>query len=429
MGCSDIGDVQDTSKKSSTKQETEKDNTDINNIKEEKPKTDDKTDEVISEPIKPKPIEPEKPYKNPFQPSTEIDPNTPKYIEPIPEKKEYLNGRELKILPNIISTDLKLTKNIYWQISGNVKVKTGVKFEIEAGTEIFGADASSKIEFQNSSKLIAIGKKNLPIIFTSKNHILGKESTSGEWGGISLVNNDGSILKYIQILYSGHNQPALKLENMNYSNIFEFIEIAFSNSDGVQISGGEINLRNSIILGANGDGLSVKNGWKGKFQNIYIHQFNGIFGEMSSGLEVGSDVKTTITNLTINSDSEKVGAGIFIRENAEIHLINSIISGKRAGVCIKAKSISENHKFEYNILNCQNGGFEKVKLDKSINTILSENTSLEILSKKVEPINPYSINGWFDEYSNLYIGSFDFTLVRKWSDGWTFGMEEIFNGK
>ena len=423
VGCSDVGEVQDTSSK--TENISDKNITDDKKVDE----NEQKNNENQEDKKEPQVQQPEKPYKNPFQPSTEIDPNTPKYIEPVPEKKEYLNGKELKTLPNIVSTDIKLTKNIYWQISETVKIESGVRVSIEAGTEIFGKNSNSKIEFQQGSQLLAIGKKDSPIIFTSKNDILGKESNGGEWGGIALKNIDNSIMKYVQIRFSGYNQPSLKLENLNYSNIFEFVEIAFSNSDGVQISGGEINLRNIVILGANGDGLAVTNGWNGKVQNIYIHQFSGTFGERSSGLEIGSNTVSIITNLTINSDSEKVGAGIYIRDKADFQLSNSIISGKRAGVCVKSQELSDKHYFEFNVLNCQNGSLEKVKLDKEINILLSKNISLKNLAKKVEPKNPYLIDSWFDEYSQFYIGSFNFNYIRKWSDGWTFGMEEIFDEK
>jgi len=429
VGCSDVGNVKDTSK--TPPQESNDTIEKIEKIDETIKKDDSKDivdEKIVIEKDKNQTIQtPEKPYKNPFQPNTEIDPNIPKYIEPALPQKEYLNEKELKTLPTNISQDMKLTKNIYWKVKGNVKVESGVKIEIEAGTEIFFTGSTSNIIFSEGSQLIAMGKKNSPIIFTSENDILGNEAKAGEWGGLDFRGGQLTF-KYIQIRYGGYNRASLKLENIQYSSILEFIEIYISHNDGIKIVGGEVNLRNSIILGANGDSLSVKN-WSGNIQNLYIHQFNGVFGETSSGLEIGSGTDTTITNLTINSDSEKAGAGIYIREKSNVNIINSIISGKRAGVSIKSQEISDTHFFQANVLNSTNGNLENIKLDKTENILLSENTALDILAKKIEPINPYSINNWFDEYSQLYIGAINFNINRKWSDDWSFGMEESLDEK
>jgi len=435
-GCSDIGDVGNTSSpKAKSEPKLEKEN---NISSEPQTKIDEEPEKVDSPKEKPNiEIEDTKkdefvfqsnnPYKNFFQPTTEKDPDAPIYIEP---KKEYINGKELKTLSGDIQQNLILTKNIYWKISGNVKIKDGYLLSIESGTTIFGENQNSILTFEKGSQLIAIGKKREPIIFTSQNDILNLEPKGGDWVGLQLSETYSSILKYVQIRYSGHNKASLQLENIKFDTVLEFLEIYYSNNDGIQLNGGDVNLRNILILGADGDSLSLKNSWKGKVQNIYIHQFNDSFGDKSSGLEVSSDIKNIIlTNLIIVSDKKDVGAGIYLKKNSSVQIINSIITGKRTAVCLKSEELSTDHIFRSNVLSCQNGNLERLKLDRLENSLLSETSSLKILSTKVEPINSYSLDNWFDDYPQLYIGAFNFNSTKKWSDIWSIGMEDIFNEK
>ena len=428
-GCSDVGDVKDSSSapKDIEKNITETNTTDLNEsikeIDENKTVEDEKNSTKIV-------FQHNEPYTNQFQPSGDTDPDAPIYIPPVEPEKEYLNGKELKILSGDIKQDKLLSKTYYWKISGEVRVLDGSRLSIEEGTTLFGEDKNSILSFEDGSELIALGKKSEPIIFTSEFDILDGNPKAGDWGGIVLNSSQTSILKYAQIRYAGYNRPALKLENMGFESILEFVQIYISHSDGIELNGGKLNLRNIIILGANGDSLSLKNSWNGNLQNIYIHQFEDIFGERSSGLEIASDIKDSIiTNITILSDVSDVGAGIYLRGESEIQIVNSIITGKRSSVCLKAELLSTKHIFESNVLgNCSDGHLLKIKLDSNLNYLTSENRTLKEFSKKVEPINPASF-GRFDDYPELYIGSFNFNLDKKWSDSWSIGMEDILGEK
>ena len=64
--------------------------------------------------------------------------------------------------------------------------------------------------FSNGAKIIAVGSKTKPIIFSSLADIYLKDGNSGDWGGISIINSEDSILKYSLIKYAGYNRSAIK---------------------------------------------------------------------------------------------------------------------------------------------------------------------------------------------------------------------------
>lgn len=432
ISCSDVGNVSNSSEPEKNIADLDDNNStellednmsnigkiEDNNTDIEKPVVSDKNESEIIE-------KDTKPYVNPFQPNTDIDPNAPKYIKPVEPEKIYIGEKEVKTLSGIIDTDLVLSKTFYWQIRDKVEIKS--QLSIEAGTTIFAENSQSKIIFLSGSTLLAIGSKIEPIIFTSKADIENKNPQYGNWGGIELIQTENSILKYVQIRFSGYNQPSLELENLKSNNILEYIQIYISNGNGISIKGGDINIRNSLIIGANGDSISLEDNWAGNIQNLYIHQLSGLFSDKSSGIEVDKSVENVmLSNITIVSNSDEVGAGIYLRDGGDIKIINSIILGKRAGSCIKAEILSDKHNFESNILgNCSDGHLQNIKIDTDLNFLTSEVISLNNLYKKIEPINPYSINSWFDDYPELYIGSFNYNSSRKWSDIWSVGMEDL----
>jgi len=274
---------------------------------------------------------------------------------------------------------------------------------------------------------LAIGNVNEPIIFTTRKDIETGEDVSGSWRGIEFNNIDSSILKYVQVRYAGYNYPAVKFKNCNFSNVVEFFEVYLANYDGIEIYDGDINLRNSIIFGANGDGLLLKN-WSGKAQNIFIVQIDDSFGENSSGIEISKVDNAILSNITIFSQARNVGSGINIKNNSNFILLNSIITGERSDVILKADSVSEENVFISNIINGYSENYLiNIKLDKTLNLLTSDKVNLETLAKnnKIQPVNPYSYNSWFDNYPVLYFGAVNYNSKNLWFENWSIGMEKI----
>ncbi len=430
IGCSDNS-VSDTSSEDKTSSdkidkvseiENTKENISANNFQDEK--LEENTNQQITE--NNKEIIPEKPYSNPFQPiaNPEPDPNTPRYIEP--EKNiEKING--IEVLEVQGDKDQYLSKKYLWKLPDNLIVKSGVKIEIEAGTKLFVESKNAKITFEEYSQILAIGNINEPIIFTTRKDIETGKDVPGSWRGIEFNNIDNSILKYVQIRYAGYNYPAVKFKNCNFSNVVEFFEVYLANYDGIEIYDGNINLRNSIIFGANGDGLLLKN-WSGKAQNIFIVQIDDNFGEKSSGIEISKINNAILSNITIFSQARNVGSGINIKNHSNFILLNSIIAGERSDVILRADSVSEENVFISNIINGYSENYLiNIKLDKTLNLLISDKVNLETLAKsdKIQPVNPYSYDSWFDNYPVLYFGAVNYNSKNLWFENWSIGMEKI----
>ena len=428
--CSDMGDLKDREKNSDTQQSEQQQNDNNLSIEDNH---NQQTEENKTKPISQQPqqnsdnqpIQKEKPYINPFQPDTTLDPNIPKYIPP-KINKEYINGIEVKTLLNKIETDTQLSNRYLWKIDGQVEIASGVKLKIEAGTIIFAKSSTSSIIFKSQSSLIAIGTKYQPIIFTTQEDLEKNSSRAGQWKGIELQSTSNSVLKYIQIRYSGNGQPSLKLKNERYSTVLEFIEIYLSAYDGLQISGGDVNIRNSAFIGVAGDSISLQGKWRGKMQNIYIEQSDNRFKDKSSGIDIFNIEEGIFANITIKSLTRDVGAGIYIRNGLNIELYNSIVTGERKASCIESNSNinNNNYKLESNVIGgCVGGSHKNINLDSSLNYISINNIDWNKAEKTI-PINLYSIDDWFDEYRQNYIGAYNQSNPKPWWKYWTIGVEK-----
>jgi hypothetical protein len=59
--------------------------------------------------------------------------------------------------------------------------------------------------------------------------------------------------------------------------------------------------------------------------------------------------------------------------------------------------------------------------------LISDKVNLETLAKsdKIQPVNPYSYDSWFDNYPVLYFGAVNYNSKSLWFENWSIGMEKI----
>jgi|GEM_PF-2071056 len=367
------------------------------------------------------------PYKNPLQPPTEANSSLEKYIELVTPQIHTLNGKIVKTLSGEITNDFTISSQYLWKISGEVKI-IGSSISIEEGTILYAIDKNSSLIFSNGAKIIAIGSKTKPIIFSSLADIYLKDGNSGDWGGISIINSEDSILKYSLIKYAGYNRSAIKIESSNETNIIENIEIYRSFNDGIELSSSSINLRNIAFVQIKGDSLVLKNGSTNKAQNLLVVQGDEVSIE-SSAVQIDFGSNFIATNIEILSKNKSAGSGIYSK-GGSIHLINSIITGERTGSCIQWETVgglSGKANFQSNSFGNCSGGFISPANSLSSSNIndLSNifHSGGDDLRNNSAVINPYSIDNWFDEYNNLYMGSY--IENKTWFKNWTIGLEDL----
>ena len=199
---------------------------------------------------------------------------------------------------------------------------------IEAGVRIFASGGSDYLLVNRGSQLFAEGTATTPIVFTSRQNVEGTttESSQGQWGGIVLAgrapqancqltapvtctgtvegtsaffggntaaDNSGRV-RYVQIKFSGfeistgNELQGLTMAGVGSGTTVEFVQIHNSSDDGIEIFGGNVNLRRIVITGADDDGLDTDTGLRGGAQFGIVTQRPAGSTSRSAGFEFSS---------------------------------------------------------------------------------------------------------------------------------------------
>ncbi|MCZ8320817.1 MAG: hypothetical protein O9296_04430 [Novosphingobium sp.] len=296
-------------------------------------------------------------------------------------------------LPNRINRSIQLTKvpGLLYQLPGRVDVgtdggatasaaDTNVVLTIDPGVIVFGGTGVSWLHVNRGNRINAAGTATNPIIFTSRDNVLGlnTESSSGQWGGIVLsgrapttdctiapaatpgsaqcerqtegavdpaiygganpADNSGTM-RYVQIRYSGYvlsgnsELQSLTLQSVGTGTTLSHIQSVNSSDDGIEIFGGRVNMKNLIVAGAEDDAIDTDTGTKTNIQYAIAIQRQGIGNGL---IEADSDnsadgntprQNTKISNFTfihggVSGDTQ---ASILLRGGTDYSLGNGVM--------------------------------------------------------------------------------------------------------
>jgi len=253
---------------------------------------------------------------------------------------------------------------------------------IQPGVIIYGNSGTSWLAVNRGNKINAVGTATQPIIFTSRDNVLGLniETSQGQWGGVVLLGRaritgpctqGGSValdtcerktegsadpatyggtndadnsgtMSYVQIRYSGYvlgadsELQALTPSGIGSGTVLNNIMSYNSSDDGAEFFGGVVNMKNYVAVGADDDSLDVDNGATANFQNLLLIQRSAkgdALLEIDSNGAESDTPRTTlkITNMTalqpaLSSDNEANDqAAMLFRGNSDTTLANSII--------------------------------------------------------------------------------------------------------
>lgn len=302
-------------------------------------------------------------------------------------------------LPARINASITLPKltGLLYRLGGRVDVGTDqgaastnnvVTLTIEPGVTIFGGTGVSWLHVNRGNRINAVGTATRPIIFTSRDNVLGlnTENSSGQWGGVVLsgrapvtdcaapaatpgtvacerqvegavdpalyggantADNSGTM-KYVQIRFSGFvlsgnsELQALTTGGVGTGTVLENIQAVNSSDDGAEFFGGNVNLKRMIIVGAEDDNLDTDTGVKANFQYVIAVQRQG-FGD--SMIEADSDnaldgntprQNTKLSNFTFvmrNNTGNQTAA--LLRGGTDYSMFNGVISAPTLTNCLK----------------------------------------------------------------------------------------------
>ena len=297
-------------------------------------------------------------------------------------------------LPSRINKSINLPKiaGLLYQLSGRVNVgtdggftktaaDTNVTLSIEPGVIVFGGTGVSWLAVNRGNKINAVGTAAKPIIFTSRDNILGlnTDTSQGQWGGIVLMgrgkvtdctsgstaagtcerqtegaadpalfggaddaDNSGK-LSYVQIRYSGYvlganvELQSLTGEGVGSGTQISYIQTVNSSDDGSEWFGGSPTVKYYIAVAADDDSLDVDTGARANFQYGLLIQRTGSGDALLEIDSNGFETETPRTDLKISnftmmqpavsaSNEAADQASTLFRGNSDVTLYNSIIA-------------------------------------------------------------------------------------------------------
>ncbi len=282
----------------------------------------------------------------------------------------------IETLPSTITTDRTLTNDTQWNLLGAVIVKDGATLTIEPGTVIIGQPGSqppSVLIIGNTGRLMAVGTRSRPIIFTSSQPY--GQRRAGDWGGVVLLGkaptnwpqgvgnieglppdpsteyggddpeHDCGTMRYVRLEFSGAElRPNDEINSFTWGGCgtqthSSFLQAHYGLDDSFEWFAGNNDLMYALSTYPRDDHFDGQIGWSGRVQ------FGVALGNLNNtnrGIEMDNNENNfgalprstpTFYNMTFvgvgDSFSEGVDegsvAGIYLRRGAAGHYNNFVI--------------------------------------------------------------------------------------------------------
>lgn len=202
------------------------------------------------------------------------------------------------------------TKDLKYVLEGLVFVNDGQILTIKPGTVVRfrpgQAENSSALIVARGGKIIAEGTREEPIVFTVEGDDLNGSiplESRGLWGGVIVLGNaplnveggesfiegipfseprivfggtdekdNSGTLKYVSIRHGGTNIGdgneinGLTLGGVGSETTIDYVEVISNEDDGIEIFGGNVNLKHLIVAYCGDDAFDYDLGWSGNGQ-------------------------------------------------------------------------------------------------------------------------------------------------------------------
>ena len=294
-------------------------------------------------------------------------------------------------LPNRFneSSTLPYVEGVLYRMAGRVDVgtdggptasaaDTNVVLTIDPGVIIYSS-GEAFLNVNRGNQIQAVGTAERPIIFTSRENVLGEntDTSSGQWGGLVLsgrapvtdcaasgatpgtvncergvegsatpanyggatANDSSGRVSYVQLRFSGFaltggsELQSLTTGGTGSNTQFDHIQSFNSSDDGVEFFGGTVNMKNLIIVGAEDDSIDSDTGVKANLQYVVVVQNNNVHdtiieADSNSLRDQVPRQNTQIANfLFIQQGAAADGgdAAVYLRGGTDYALVNGII--------------------------------------------------------------------------------------------------------
>lgn len=304
-------------------------------------------------------------------------------------KSEYeLTEKELQVIAansGGVGTT-RWTKDNEYLLDGLVFVNPGQTLEIEEGTVIRakigqGANASALI-VARGGKIIAQGTKEEPIIFTCEDDDLEGSIdvyTRGLWGGVIMLGNapvntssgesfiegipiseprgiyggdnpgdNSGILEFVSIRHGGTDLKdgdeinGLTLGGVGKSTRINHIEVISNKDDGIEVFGGNVNMKYISVAFCGDDAFDFDLGYHGKCQFLLAvqgEQVGDCLAEHDGGVNPEDGIPFTVPEIYnatfIGSGESVIHKLITFQDNGGGIYSNSIFVNQELGISVE----------------------------------------------------------------------------------------------
>ncbi len=246
--------------------------------------------------------------------------------------------------------------NVY-VLGGEVHVHAPATITIEPGTVVMAEDEAALV-FRPGARLVADGRPEAPIVFTSDDAPLSH--SPGEWRGLALMGraapvgtlaegletnlayggtddaHDCGTLRYVRIEWAGDNidDPqegnatlgGLVLAGCGTGTVVDFVQVHQSEWEGIKVRGGSVRLRHLVLTESGDEALEWAGGWTGSAQYVLARQ------QSSGGVALQADGPgrgPIIANATLVGmvGTRQARDGFFADDEAEAVITNAIFTG------------------------------------------------------------------------------------------------------
>jgi hypothetical protein len=260
-----------------------------------------------------------------------------------------------------------------------------VVLTIQPGVVFYAKTGVSWLAVNRGSRLQAVGTADRPIVFTSRDNVLGlaNDDSQGQWGGVVLhgrapitdclapgatpgtvscerqtegavdpalyggatPDDNSGTLRYIQIRYSGFvlsgnsELQGLTLGGVGTGTTVEYIQSHNSSDDAFENFGGTVDMRYLVLTGADDDSVDLDTGYNGTIQ--YVIAVQKTSGAADSMIELDSTnaaedqtprTHMHLANFTFVHRNPATGnnAAMLFRGKADVTMVNGVVTSPLA---------------------------------------------------------------------------------------------------
>jgi hypothetical protein len=320
-----------------------------------------------------------------------------------PQNADYGDPSTAVLVTGQINANQTWTANNRYLLDGKVDIMDGVTVTIEPGTIIFGRGGEvsagvprrSALVVNRGARLIADGRADAPIVFTSDQPV--GDRANGDWGGLVIAgrasinapggeavlegglgvpygggaspndDDDSGVYRYVRVEFSGiefapdNELNGITMGGVGRGTVMEYLQVSFNDDDSFEWFGGTVNGRYLISYGALDDDFDGDIGWRGNVQFGLIVR-DPFLSDVSTSNGFEQDNAPSepnppqtprsapvFSNITVLGPllfddplpaGHLFGSGVHVRRASRFSLYNSIVSGFPTGLRMDGPNVA-----------------------------------------------------------------------------------------